>query len=170
MNAAAQVSGAARTTGFKTGLNALIESNAAAGLRKPIPRQLSVNEDHTGQHQQQRSRTVVVKDNICTSTLPTTCASAILQDFVSPFRATVVGKLECAGFSILAKSNLDEFGMGFVKILYRSLFANNERRSDSIYTVHGAVKNIYTREGDALSSGGSSGGSAVAVASGECDA
>ena len=97
---------------------------------------------------------IVVKDNICTTGHPTACASAMLQNFVSPFNATIVDKLEAAGRIVIAKGNMDEFGMG----------------SDNIHSIHGPVKNIYTRDGDALSPGGSSGGSAVAVASGLCDA
>lgn len=55
---------------------------------------------------------IAVKDNICTSEEPTTCASAILKDFHSPFPATVVEKLKHAGALIAGKTNLDEFGMG----------------------------------------------------------
>ncbi|OAL64298.1 glutamyl-tRNA amidotransferase [Trichophyton rubrum] len=55
---------------------------------------------------------VGVKDNICTSELPTTCGSATLQDFTSPFNATVVDLLENAGAIVAGKTNLDEFGMG----------------------------------------------------------
>ena len=54
-----------------------------------------------------------MKDNICTSEEPTTCASAILKDFHSPYPATVVEKLKDAGALIIGKTNLDEFGMGY---------------------------------------------------------
>ena len=56
---------------------------------------------------------IAVKDNICTSEEPTTCASAILDGFHSPYSATVVEKLEHAGALIAGKTNLDEFGMGY---------------------------------------------------------
>ena len=55
---------------------------------------------------------IAIKDNICTTEQPTTCASAILGGFQSPFPATVVGKLTSAGALIAGKTNLDEFGMG----------------------------------------------------------
>ena len=55
---------------------------------------------------------IAIKDNICTTEQPTTCASAILGGFHSPFPATVVEKLKSAGAMIAGKTNLDEFGMG----------------------------------------------------------
>ena len=55
---------------------------------------------------------VVIKDNIATTTLPTSCGSRILEGYVSPYRATAVARLEQAGAVIVAKSNMDEFAMG----------------------------------------------------------
>lgn len=59
---------------------------------------------------------VAIKDNICTTDFPTTCASRILKDYSSPYDATVVQRLRAAGAVIAGKTNLDEFGMGFVGI------------------------------------------------------
>jgi aspartyl-tRNA(Asn)/glutamyl-tRNA(Gln) amidotransferase subunit A len=95
---------------------------------------------------------IAVKDNICTSDLPTTAASALLKDFVSPFDASVVSKLKDSGAVIAGKTNLDEFGMG----------------SHSIFSHFGAVKQQHLGSEEAVSAGGSSGGSALAVATGQC--
>ncbi|RAL15317.1 glutamyl-tRNA(Gln) amidotransferase subunit HER2 [Aspergillus homomorphus CBS 101889] len=98
-------------------------------------------------------RLVVIKDNICTRDLPTTCASRALDTFISPFNATVVQHLEDAGAIVAAKANLDEFGMG----------------SHSVNSTFGPVRNLYrNRNAEDLSAGGSSGGSAVAVATEQC--
>lgn len=59
-------------------------------------------------------RLIAVKDNICTKDEPTTCSSAILHNYQSSYAATVVSKLEAAGALINGKTNLDEFGMGYV--------------------------------------------------------
>lgn len=98
-------------------------------------------------------RLVAIKDNICTRELPTTCASGILDKFASPFNATVIDQLENAGAVVAGKTNLDEFGMG----------------SHSTNSRFGLVKNLRRdKEGQDLSAGGSSGGSAVAVAADQC--
>ena len=97
-------------------------------------------------------RLVALKDNICTTGTPTTCASKILGGFVSPFPATVVTKLQGAGALMVGKTNLDEFGMG----------------SYSTHSAFGAVYNFQREGHHVLTAGGSSGGSAVAVGTGEC--
>ena len=55
---------------------------------------------------------VAIKDNLCTIDAPTTCASRILENYRAPYEATVVSKLRAAGATIIGKTNLDEFAMG----------------------------------------------------------
>ncbi|KAI9721078.1 MAG: hypothetical protein M1812_002559 [Candelaria pacifica] len=99
-----------------------------------------------------KGKLIAIKDNICTLDYPTTCASKILFGFVSPYDATVVTKLKNGGAVIAGKTNLDEFGMG----------------SHSTHSPYGPVKNHKASKEHTFSAGGSSGGSAVAVATGQC--
>jgi Asp-tRNA(Asn)/Glu-tRNA(Gln) amidotransferase A subunit family amidase len=96
-------------------------------------------------------RRIAVKDNISTVQLPTTCASAALGDYQSPRDATVVRLLRDEGAIVHTKTNMDEFGMG----------------SHSVNSAFGPVQSIGP-DGESYSAGGSSGGSAVSVAEGEC--
>ena len=89
-----------------------------------------------------------MKDNISTLSFETTCASNFLKDYEAPFDADVIEKLYTNGAKISSKTNMDEFGMG----------------SHSVNSHYGAVTNAPPFE--AYSAGGSSGGSAQAVATG----
>jgi aspartyl-tRNA(Asn)/glutamyl-tRNA(Gln) amidotransferase subunit A len=93
---------------------------------------------------------LAIKDLFCTAGVRTTAASRILEPFVPPYESTVTQKLLDAGAVFLGKANLDEFAMG----------------SSNMTSGYGPVENPWKREGsDArLVPGGSSGGSAAAVA------
>jgi aspartyl-tRNA(Asn)/glutamyl-tRNA(Gln) amidotransferase subunit A len=90
---------------------------------------------------------VAIKDSICTRALRTTAGCDLLRSFVPPYDATVVERLEAAGAVVIGKTNLDAFGMG----------------SSSEHSAFGAVRHPAAADRVA---GGSSGGSAAAVADG----
>jgi len=94
---------------------------------------------------------LAIKDLFCTAGVKTTAASRILEPFIPPYESTVTAQLKAAGAVFLGKANLDEFAMG----------------SSNMTSAYGAVTNPWQRAGsDAkLVPGGSSGGSAAAVAS-----
>ena len=123
-------------------LNAFISIDKDAALTAAA---LADQRIHRGEAHPLTGIPLAHKDLFCTSALPTTCASKMLAQFQSPYDATIVQRLEATGAIVIGKTNMDEFAMG----------SSNEN------SYFGAVKNPWQTE---YVPGGSSGGSAAAVA------
>lgn len=123
-------------------LNAFISLNEELALQKAKMADQSI---FKGQASPLTGIPMAHKDIFCTKKLTTTCASKMLSHYVSPYDASLVRKLDEQGVVMLGKTNMDEFGMG----------SGNE------HSFFGAVENPWDRS---RVPGGSSGGSAAAVA------
>ncbi|HUF67074.1 MAG TPA: Asp-tRNA(Asn)/Glu-tRNA(Gln) amidotransferase subunit GatA [Longimicrobiales bacterium] len=135
-----RVGEAARTGG----LNAILSVGGDAAMRRASEVDALAREGRVGRL---AGVPVAVKDNLCTLDMPTTCGSRILEGWVSPYEATVVRRLHAAGAVVVAKTNMDEFAMG----------------SSTENSAYGPTLNPHDRT---RVPGGSSGGSAAAVAAG----
>src|SRR6266508_1345516 len=126
-------------------LNAYITINRESALRQAAAMDADIQE--VIRRKPLAGVPVAVKDNMLIAGVRTTCGSRILGNYVPPYTATAVKKLEEAGAIIIGKTNLDEFAMG----------------SSTENSAFGAVRHPLDQE---FVPGGSSGGSAVAVAAG----
>ncbi len=134
-------------------LNAIKEEGQSVNAYISVMEEEAMKQAETVQRRIDRGETlsplagvpVAVKDNICTKGIKTTAASKMLYNFVPPYDATVIEKLEKAGAVIIGKTNLDEFAMG----------------GSTETSYYGITKNPWDPK---KVPGGSSGGSAAAVA------
>jgi len=119
-----------------------VDADAAGGCARDLEVRLGDSEPGT-----LLGTPIVIGDNLATSTLRTTCGSQMLADYVSPYQATAVQRVRAAGAIVVAKANLDEFGMGV----------------STTRSAYGATRNPAA---PGRVSGGANGGAAAAVAAG----
>ncbi len=129
------------------GLNAFVTETPEIALK-----QAKVADENIAQDKARELEGIplTIKDLYCTKGVRTTASSKMLENFVPEYESTVSRKLLEAGITMLGKTSMDEFAMG----------------STNLTSYFGEVKNPYKRNGEDLVPGGSSGGSASAVASG----
>lgn len=127
---------------YNESLNCFITINEDAALEQA---RLADKQRSENKHTPLTGIPVAQKDIFCTNGIKTSCGSKMLDNFIAPYDATVVEKMNAAGFVTLGKTNMDEFAMG----------STNET------SFYGPVKNPWDTE---RVPGGSSGGSASAVA------
>ena len=131
------------------GLNAVLWTDDEGAVREASDTEAQLRErrEAGGSPATMAGVPVLVKDNVATRTLPTSCGSRILEGYVSPFEATAVARLRAAGAVVVGKTNMDEFGMG----------------SSTEHSAYGPTRHPLDPN---RVPGGSSGGSAAAVAAG----
>jgi aspartyl-tRNA(Asn)/glutamyl-tRNA(Gln) amidotransferase subunit A len=133
-----------RISRYEPSLNSLITTTAERALAQADAADAAIAAGNAGPL---TGVPLIQKDIFCTRGVRTSCASKMLDRFISPYDATIVEKLDAAGMPMLGKANMDEFAMG----------SSNET------SWYGAVKNPWDLE---RVPGGSSGGSVAAVAAG----
>lgn len=135
-----------RCKNFNDSLNCFISINEESAITQA---QLADQQRAEGNATALTGIPIAQKDIFCTNGIKTSCGSKMLDNFIAPYDATVVEKMNAAGFVMLGKTNMDEFAMG----------SSNET------SFYGPVKNPWNTE---YVPGGSSGGSASAVAARLC--
>lgn len=135
-----------RISGVEEKLRAFVTVNSEEAL---IQVKMAEERLKKGGKQALQGIPIAVKDNICTEGFRTTCSSKILENFVPPYESTVTRKLKESGYILIGKTNLDEFAMG----------------SSTENSAFGHTRNPWDIS---RVPGGSSGGSAAAVAADMC--